>query len=99
VQDHDDYDQPFALGQVRISRPGLTDIAVHQLTHDSSESVDAGGGPMRGGDVREGLHEGVRRGVLVGIRPASDPSPGAISPGDGGGGRSTVSADLRGRWS
>jgi len=73
VQDHDDYDQPLALGQVRISRPGLTDIAVHQLTHDSSKSVDAGRGPMRGGDVREGLHEGVRRGVLVGIRPRRIP--------------------------
>jgi len=42
------------------------------------------------------LHEGVRRGLHEGVRPASDPSPGAIIPGHGGGGGSAAWADLRG---
>ena len=87
---------PSRSARFGISGAGLTDIAVPQLTHYSSSLVDADAGPMRGGDVREGLHEGVRRGLPEGIRPASDPSPGAITPGHGGAAGSTAWADLRG---
>jgi len=79
-----------------ISGAGRTDIAVPQLTHDSSRSLDSGAGSKRGGVPREGLHEGVRRGLCEGVRPASDPALGVITPGHGGGGGSAAWADLRG---
>jgi hypothetical protein len=101
VQDHDDdhrHDQPLALGQVRDFRcraNGHRRAPAHPL---QLEACGRRRGPDARGCFHEGLHEGVRQGLPEGIRPASDPSPDAITPGHGGGGGSTAWADLRGEW-
>jgi len=99
VPDHDDdhrHDQLLAPGWVRGPGDGAGGHRPHpQNTRFTFEACGRRSEAMSG-CIREGLHEGVRRGLPEGIRPASDPSPGAITPGHAGGGGSTVSADLRG---
>jgi hypothetical protein len=100
VQDHDDDlhgRQPLALGRIQdFQCRAVGDCIARAL------QVDGCGrrrGPNARGCFREGLHKGVRRGLPEGVRPVSDPSPDAVTPGHGGGGGSGVTADLRGELS
>src|ERR1700686_140519 len=83
-------------GQVRDFSYRRMDLAVPQAQPLQLEACGRRRGPNERGDVRQGLHDGVSRGLPEGIRPASDPAPRAMTPGHCGGGGSTAWADLRG---
>ena len=81
----------------RLTWPAHSASSPEHLLHP--RGVWTQSGAQCAGCFREGLHEGVRQGLPKGIRPVLDPSPGAITPGHGGGGGSTAWADLGGEWS
>jgi hypothetical protein len=99
VDDHPDH-RPSAWdgSWFRVTWPAHF-AAIPATSPSPSRRVDAAAGRDAQGCWCEGLHQGVRDGLPEGVRPASDPAPGAMTPGHDSGGGSGATADLRGeRW-